>query len=117
MAQPHMPAGPVYDLAEAVLRDRAEFAAFRNGTLSRAHFATFLDAMAPALCRAGLPADDVQFAKRYPSSETRFVDDSLQRLVAAGIIPTTDYDRVAFERAAIAARVQYQHGPFATYIY
>lgn len=117
MAQPHIPAGPVYDLAEAVLRDRAEFAAFRNGTLSRDHFATFLDAMAADLCRAGLPADDVQFAKRYPSNETTFVDDSLARLAAAGIIPTMDYDRAGFERAAAAARGQYQHGPFATYIY
>lgn len=117
MAQLHVPAGPVYDLAEAVLKDRAEFAAFRSGTLSRADFATFLDTVAVDLCRAGLPADDVQFAKRYPSSESAFVDESLLRLAAAGIIPTVDYDRAAFERAGAAARGQYQHGPFATYIY
>jgi predicted O-methyltransferase YrrM len=117
MPNEHLMAGPVYQIAEAVLRKQPEFSAFRNGELSRARFATFLDQMAATLHRAGLPPDDVQFAKRYPASDATFVDDWMRRLAAAGIVPTPEYDRAAFRRAAAAARRHFHHGPFATYIY
>jgi predicted O-methyltransferase YrrM len=108
--------GPLYDVAYSVLHSRDEYRRFRAGEMSRAEYAAFLDRTAPALVDAGLPAEDVEFAKRYPRSEVDFVKDVLADLAARGILEAAPYD-AAFYEGILAARGAFDHGPFKTYIY
>lgn len=108
--------GPLFDRVDGVVTSSPDYRAFRNGTLSRAGYASFLDRMAPALAAAGVPADDVHFAKRYPASIERFVDEAVDRLAREGMLGGTGYDRAACDAAAEAAG-RFDHGGFGTYIY
>lgn len=108
--------GPVFTIAQSVLAGRPEYQSFLAGG-SRGEFSVFLDSIAPDLIAAGLPPDDVQFAKRYPRSQAAFVGDALARLTGVGILPQPDYDETAYERLAAQLRDGYEHGPFRTYIY
>lgn len=108
--------GPLYDVAFSVLRSRDEYRRFRAGEISRVEYATFLDYAAPALVDAGLPAEDVEFAKRYPRSEIDFVKDVLRDLAAREVLASTSYDTLLYEEI-LAARDAFDHGPFKTYIY
>ena len=109
--------GPVFDIAYSVLGSTPEYAQFRSSAMPRTQFAAFLDSIAPALIAAGLPAEDVHFAKRYPISEAAFVDDCLNRLRERGMLPSRDYDRDGYDRLAAQIRTTHDHGPFRTYIY
>ncbi len=108
--------GPVFAIAQSVLARRPEYRSFLSGG-SRGEFGVFLDSIAPELIAAGLPPDDVQFAKRYPQSPTAFVGDELHRLTGIGILPQPDYDEAGYEQLAAQIRDDYDHGPFRTYIY
>jgi predicted O-methyltransferase YrrM len=108
--------GPVFATAYSVLAAREEYQTFLRGG-SRGAFGAFLDSIAPELIAAGLPPDDVQFAKRYPQSQTAFVRDTLRRLTDSGILPRPDYDESGYDRLAAQIGEQYDHGPFRTYIY
>jgi predicted O-methyltransferase YrrM len=109
--------GPVHDIARSILTSRSEYERFRKGTLSRSQFSQFLDYLAPELVAAGLPAEDVHFAKRYPRSESDFVDRTLAHLAARGILSDTAYDKRLYDELAATIRTGYEHGPFHTYIY
>jgi predicted O-methyltransferase YrrM len=108
--------GPVFAIAQSVLASHREYHSFLGGGSRRA-FGVFLDSIAPELIAAGLPPDDVQFAKRYPQSQTAFVGDELRRLMGIGILPQSDYDKAGYERIAAQIQDDYDHGPFRTYIY
>jgi len=108
--------GPVFAIAQSVLAPRREYQSFLNGG-SRGEFAAFLDSIAPKLIAAGLPPDDVQFAKRYPQSQAAFVEDALRRLTSIGVLPRADYDDAGYDEIAAQIRNDYHHGPFRTYIY
>ncbi len=108
--------GPVFAIAQSVLASRKEYQSFLNGG-SRGEFGAFLDSIAPDLIAAGLPPDDVHFAKRYPQSQTAFVGDTLRSLAGIGILPRPDYDEAGYELLADQIREDYDHGPFRTYIY
>jgi predicted O-methyltransferase YrrM len=108
--------GPVFEIVHSVLKSRKEYQSFLNGGAS-SEFSAFLDSVAPELVAAGLPADDVQFAKRFPRSEKAFVRDALKTLVDRGILPSSDYDEDGYHALADEIRAQYDHGPFRTYIY
>lgn len=108
--------GPVFAIAQSVLARHPEYQSFLNRG-SRSEFSVFLDSIAPDLIAAGLPPDDVQFAKRYPQSQTAFVGDALARLTSIGILPQPDYDKTGYERLAAQIREDYDHGSFRTYIY
>jgi predicted O-methyltransferase YrrM len=108
--------GPIFDIAYAVLQSRGEYHAFRNGG-ARDEFSAFLDAVAPDLIAAGLPAEDVHFAKRYPRSAAVFVRDTLQILMARGILLDSAYDEAWYETLAAEIQASHAHGPFRTYIY
>ena len=108
--------GPVFTIAHSVLASRREYQSFLGGG-SRAEFGFFLDSIAPDLIAAGLPPDDVHFAKRYPRSQTIFVGDTLRSLTDVGILPRPNYDESEYERLAAQIRDDYDHGPFRTYIY
>ncbi|MBZ5620333.1 MAG: class I SAM-dependent methyltransferase [Acidobacteriia bacterium] len=109
--------GPIYEIAHSVLAECAEFQQFQAGGIARAEFAGFLDAMAPALMAAGLPAEDVHFAKRYPVSEGAFVADRLGELARRGLLPSAGYDTVRYDELAAEMRAHHYHGRFRTYIY
>ena len=117
MAQLLAQAGPVHDIAWRVLDAHPDYARFRAGAMARAEYAEFIERLAGALTGAGLPAADVHFAKRYPQSESAFVDESLRTMADAGLLPRAEYDVTAYERAATRARHFYGHGEFSTYIY
>ena len=110
-------AGPVHDIARRVLDAHPDYARFRAAAMPRAEYAALIEHIAGALTSAGLPAPDVHFAKRYPQSESSFVRDSLAMLADRGLLPHTDYDLTAYDRAATRARHLYGHGEFSTYIY
>ena len=115
---PHAAAvGPIFDIAYSVLRSCPEYEDFCASACSRAEFAAFLDRTASALIGAGLPAEDVHFAKRYPRSEITFVDDELERLTRCGVLPSPQYDVEWYSRLAAEIRANHYHGPFRTYIY
>ena len=113
---PNLRTGPVFAIAQSVLAPRPEYQSFLSGG-SRGEFSIFLDSIAPELIAAGLPPDDVQFAKRYPRSHTSFVGHALARLTDIGLLPQPDYDEAGYERIAAQIRDDYDHGPFRTYIY
>lgn len=108
--------GPVFEIVHSVLKSRKEYQSFLNGG-AKSEFSAFLDAVAPELVAAGLPADDVHFAKRFPPSEKAFVRDALRTLVHGGILPNSDYHEAGYDAVAAEIRAQYDHGPFRTYIY
>jgi predicted O-methyltransferase YrrM len=108
--------GPVFAIAQAVLAPRREYQSFLRGG-SRGEFGVFLDSIAPDLIAAGLPPEDVQFAKRYPQSQTAFVGKTLHSLTDIEILPQPHYDEAGYERLADQIRQEYDHGPFRTYIY
>lgn len=110
------PSGPLYNAVHRCLVDRDEYRRFRAGELSRADFAVFLDRMAGDLTRAGVPAEDVHFAKRYPVSIAPFVDDVLADLARRGVIPRTDLDREQL-LAVGASAASLDHEGLCTYIY
>lgn len=109
--------GPVYDVAHSVLQSCPEWRAFQAGSLSRKDFGRVLDSLAPQLIGAGLPANDVHFAKRYPRSETGFVDKALRALVEKKILPSSIYNQEFYATVASDMRMHHDHGNFATYIY
>jgi len=109
--------GPVHDIAWSVLKTRCEYKHFRGGKLSRAAFGEFLDSIALELVAAGLPQEDVHFAKRYPRSEANFVKQMLCRLAARDILPGCKYDGHRYDDVIKRAQSEYEHGPFHTYIY
>jgi hypothetical protein len=108
--------GPIFDIAYSVLKSRSEYHAFLNGG-TRDEFSAFLDVIAPDLIAAGLPAEDVHFAKRYPRSAALFVRDTLQTLMARGLLPGSAYDEVWYETLSTEITASYYHGTFRTYIY
>jgi predicted O-methyltransferase YrrM len=108
--------GPVFDIALPVLAPTVGFRAFQAGG-SRADFARFLDSIAPDLIAAGLPVEDVHFAKRYPRSPDAFVDDMLLDLNAQGILPGIEYDKDWYRTLTAGMNDNYRHGSFRTYIY
>lgn len=110
-------AGPVYNIVSSFLESRPEWRNFQAGALSRKDFGRLLDSLASQLVHAGLPADDVHFAKRYPRSETIFVDEALRSLVMKGILPSFAYNTGFYLEVAADMRVHHEHGAFATYIY
>jgi predicted O-methyltransferase YrrM len=109
-------AGPLFEIAHSVLNSRAGYHSFVNGG-TRDNFSAFLDAIAPELVAAGLPAEDVHFAKRYPRSASAFVHDTLRTLVARHVLPDSKYDEQRYETVTAEMESRYQHGPFRTYIY
>jgi predicted O-methyltransferase YrrM len=109
--------GPVHDIAWSVLRSRTEYDLFRKGKLSRLQFGQFLDSIGPELIAAGLPPEDVHFAKRYPRSESMFVSRALRSLARRGILPSDLYDSHRYEALVDAIQHEYHHGLFHTYIY
>jgi len=109
--------GPVYNVAHSVLQSCPEWGAFKAGSLSRKDFGLVLDSLAPQLIRAGLPANDVHFAKRYPRSESGFVDKALRTLVEKKILPSSIYNQEFYAAVASDMRMHHEHGNFATYIY
>lgn len=108
--------GPIFDIAYAVLTSRDGYREFLEIGDRRA-FSRFLDATADDLIRAGLPAEDVHFAKRYPQSAECFVEKALERLVAARVLPRATYDKGWYEELAEEMRGRHEHGRFRTYIY
>src|SRR5579863_6734767 len=112
---PNPRTGPVFTIAHSILASRKEYQSFLGGG-SRGDFSVFLDSIAPELIAAGLPPDDVQFAKRYPQSQPAFVGDTLRSLARVGILPRPDYDETGYERVAAQIGENYDHGPFRTYI-
>lgn len=108
--------GPIYDIAHPVLESHTQYHTFVNGG-AREEFSAFLDVIAPELIAAGLPAEDVHFAKRYPQSTKGFVWDALQTLVARGILPHSKYDGEYYKAVNEDMQRYYEHGPFRTYIY
>jgi predicted O-methyltransferase YrrM len=109
--------GPVHDIAWTVLKTHSEYRHFRGGKLSRAAFGEFLDSIAPELVAAGLPREDVHFAKRYPRSESNFVRQILCQLAAHNILPGSKYNNCQYDEVAKRTQSEYEHGPFHTYIY
>lgn len=111
-----VPAGPVFDLVEAVLRENPAYGAFRAGKLARDAFNAFVDAEAKHLVDRGLPPADVPYVKRLPASAIGCVTASLAELHRRGLIPSAEFDRRRADgiRRALAA---YEHGPFGTFIY
>ncbi len=103
--------GPLFDLVDRCLADTAEYQRFRAGALSRDSFSAFLEHMSPALVRAGVPREDVQYAKRYPASPAGFVDAVLADLVERRAIPHAQLDRASLRPRSI------DHGGRITYIY
>jgi predicted O-methyltransferase YrrM len=110
------PVGPIAEQAYSVIRDRPEFLAFQNGG-ARQDFAAFLDRIAPDLIAAGLPPEDVHFAKRYPESADSFVRQALLDLRGAGIIRSADHDAAHYRKIVEEMGRYYSHGHFRTYIY
>lgn len=110
------PAGPIFGIVDGVLRDSSEYRAFREGRLSRHEFGSFLERKRSELIDAGLPANDVSFAKRFPSSIAQFVDRTLEDLVESGAIPHARYDRDRFDLLYREAS-SFEHGGLSTYIY
>jgi predicted O-methyltransferase YrrM len=109
--------GPIFDIAYSVLKTCPEYEMFRASQMTRAEFAAFLDSVAHALVNAGLPAEDVHFAKRYPASEAEFVAGQLKRLAQCGVLPSAEYNSGWYDRLAADIRTAHYHGPFKTYIY
>ncbi len=108
--------GPVFDRVDAVLRDTRGYAAFRTGELPLADYADFLDAHREALVAAGVPSEDVDYAKRYPADIDMFVRDTLALLRERGVIAHSRFDAglLAEARAHIG---RYDHRGRTTYIY
>jgi predicted O-methyltransferase YrrM len=109
-------AGPIFDIAWSVLGSHPRYRSFLDGG-TRQEFSAFLDGIAPDLVAAGLPAEDVHFAKRYPRSERGFVRDTLQTLVERGVLPGSTYDESGYDAVVAAMNGRYDHGRFRTYIY
>lgn len=108
--------GPIFDIAYSVLSTRPEYLEYAVSG-DRMAFSRFLDEIAPDLVAAGLPPEDVHFAKRYPPREEAFVDETLARLVAEGILPHATYDNALYEQLAAEVRREHHHGLYRTYIY
>jgi predicted O-methyltransferase YrrM len=111
-----MRAGPVFDIAYSVLATESGYHAFLQGG-DRQSFGAFLDSISAKLTSAGLPAEDVHFAKRYPPCAERFAAEALLKLAAAGFLPHTDYDKAWYEKLACDIRLHHEHGSYRTYIY
>jgi predicted O-methyltransferase YrrM len=108
--------GPLFDLVESVLARHPEYALHRDGLLADEAWYAFVERAAGELSAAGVPADDVHFAKRFPGAPARFVREALARLVRAGILRSDAYDESAADAAAADA-ARYEHGGLGTYIY
>lgn len=110
------PAGPLFDAVHRCLAERDEYRRFRAGELSRHEFARFIDRMTGELIRSGVPAEDAQFAKRYPVSAAAVVDDVLADLSRRRAIPHAELDRAQLLAVAEAV-ASLDHGGQCTYIY
>jgi predicted O-methyltransferase YrrM len=110
------PAGPLFDTVHRGLSGHDDYRRFRAGTLPRADFARFLDSVADELVSLGVPAEDVHFAKRYPSSIMAFVNDALSDLVRRGVIARADFDQRRLA-AVEASAARFDHHGLRTYIY
>ncbi len=108
--------GPLFDIAYSVLKDSPEFQAFRSGALSRREYADLLDRLAPELVSAGLPAEDVEYAKRYPASDEAFVAEALNDMVSRGILEKSSYD-IEFYKTLEEELRDFDHRNSRTYIY
>ncbi|HYV44932.1 MAG TPA: class I SAM-dependent methyltransferase [Myxococcaceae bacterium] len=113
---PRWTEGPLFDTVDRVLADRDEYRWFRRGLLSAGEWHRLLDGSERALVAAGVPAEDVQFAKRYPSSIQQFADGVLADLEARGVIATGRYDAERLASVEKAAQ-RYRHDGRRTYIY
>jgi predicted O-methyltransferase YrrM len=102
--------GPWFQIADEALRPFDEYQQFRAGNLERQQYVRFVDRMRDHLVGNGLPPNDVEFAKRYPSSHDAFVALALQRLASLGIL-----DGPA--RGPHPMTACYDHGSYRTYIY
>jgi predicted O-methyltransferase YrrM len=109
--------GPIFNIANGVLKSYPEYLAYCAGRLNRSSYEALLDRLAPYLIAAGLPPEDVHFAKRYPPSEESFVRQCLMNLCKHGILPEASYNVAQYQRIAADMRLRYHHGPFKTYIY
>jgi predicted O-methyltransferase YrrM len=108
--------GPLFDLAASVLARYPEFASHRDGSLAEGAWRGLLERAAGELRAAGVPDDDVHFAKRVPGAPEAFVRDALARLVRAGVLRSDAFDEAAADAAAAGA-ARYDHGGLGTYIY
>jgi predicted O-methyltransferase YrrM len=111
------PNGPIYDLAFSYLKLTDEYKSYCNGTISVSQYEQFVDRVAGFLIAAGLPSDDVHFAKRYPRCEEQFVHDKILDIYKLGMLPHTSYNSKEYEYIAKERNSNYDHGPFRTYIY
>ena len=109
-------AGPFFDIAYAVLKDSPEFQLFRSGGLSRKQYAELIERLAPELIAAGLPAEDVEYAKRYPASNAEFVLSALNDMVSRGILEKSSYDEEFYKTLEKQMR-SFDHHDSQTYIY
>lgn len=109
--------GPIYNVAVSVLTSHDEYRQFRNGKLSRGEYCAFLDSIRTKLIGAGLPPEDVEFAKRYPVSEVALVNNALADLVTHGILQSDQYNAALFDSVFREVQDTFDHGRFKTYIY
>jgi len=108
--------GPIFDAVERVLAGRDEYRRFRRGLLDGDQLGRLLDGAGPELVAAGVPSEDVQFARRYPASIAGFAGGVLADLKARGLIPTDRHDTARLAFVERSAR-RYRHGGYRTYIY
>jgi predicted O-methyltransferase YrrM len=107
--------GTVYATAEAVLRETDGYRRFRAD--GGGDFRALVDACAARLRAAGVPAGDISFVKRFPSSPVRMVERVLGDLVARGILATAVHDGKQLDAIEEKITRDFDHGPFKTFIY
>jgi predicted O-methyltransferase YrrM len=108
--------GPLFEIAYSVLKDSPEFQSFRSGKLSRKKYGQLLERLAPELISAGLPAEDIEYAKRFPVSNEQFVDTALNDLVSRGILEKSSYDKELY-KILEKELDSFDHQNSRTYIY
>jgi len=90
---------------------------FFAGQLPRAEWINFLEDQRTALVNAGIPAADVDFAKRYPGAIESFVSDVYQGDTLKGLL-TLPTDWIAeCHKTAQALATSFEHEGSTTYIY
>lgn len=108
--------GPIFDRVEAVIGDSISYHHFCAGVLTPRDFAEFLDDNRAALVAAGVPDEDVDYAKRYPPNRDNFLREALTTLFESGVIAGDDFDAQQLRKARKRLG-QWDHRDRTTYIY
>lgn len=109
--------GPVYELIQRELLPHPEYQGLRAGKISLEEYGRILEHSSEHSFGVALTENQRNLVTRFPHSEEAFVDEALKSLQEAGIIPSVEYPKRAFEVFRERVRTTFNHGGYMTFIF